>query len=253
MGSLPTGRTGRKGFTLIELLTVMALIAILAAILFPVFARTKEKGRQTSCLSNVKQLALAALMYTEDWNDCFPVQDDGLLPNPKLQWPDQLMPYVENPEIYRCPSEDRNPQGLHYVFNGARWIMVNTSALAAGPLVGMLTKTVTIRKPAKCALIWDDGRMESTIDVGTRRCGLYYDLTDTPPVNAGRHNEGDNFGFADGHAKWFDMRPLKEGLPQATYYFIWPSDATPEDALFWTAPFYPDFFPFDGGDLPIYY
>ena len=62
----------RRGFTLIELLVVIAIIAILAAILFPVFARAREKARQTSCLSNVKELALALLMYSQDYDETIP-------------------------------------------------------------------------------------------------------------------------------------------------------------------------------------
>jgi prepilin-type N-terminal cleavage/methylation domain-containing protein len=69
----------RKGFTLIELLVVIAIIAILAAILFPVFARAREKARQTSCVSNLKQVALASLMYTQDYDECPPGQ---LMPRP---------------------------------------------------------------------------------------------------------------------------------------------------------------------------
>src|SRR5687768_14208579 len=63
---------GRRGFTLIELLVVIAIIAILAAILFPVFAQAREKARQTSCLSNLKQLSTAMMMYAEDSDGLFP-------------------------------------------------------------------------------------------------------------------------------------------------------------------------------------
>jgi prepilin-type N-terminal cleavage/methylation domain-containing protein len=64
--------TRQQGFTLIELLVVIAIIAILAAILFPVFARAREKARQTSCLNNVKQLTLAIMMYAQDYDETYP-------------------------------------------------------------------------------------------------------------------------------------------------------------------------------------
>ena len=67
--------TRRTGFTLIELLVVIAIIAILAAILFPVFARAREKARQTSCLSNLKQLGLAVMMYAQDYDEMMPIGD----------------------------------------------------------------------------------------------------------------------------------------------------------------------------------
>src|SRR5436189_3665924 len=69
---MQTRRTRRPGFTLIELLVVIAIIAILAAILFPVFAQAREKARQASCLSNVKQLGLALAMYAQDNDEMFP-------------------------------------------------------------------------------------------------------------------------------------------------------------------------------------
>jgi prepilin-type N-terminal cleavage/methylation domain-containing protein len=84
----------RKGFTLIELLVVIAIIAILAAILFPVFAKAREKARQTSCLSNVKQIALAMMMYYQD-SEAF---------TPRAVWMQRIQPYVNNQQIFRCPS-----------------------------------------------------------------------------------------------------------------------------------------------------
>ncbi len=96
-----------RGFTLIELLVVIAIIAILAAILFPVFARAREKARQASCQSNLKQLALGMMMYVQDYDEKFPVwnryEGADLWP---LAPPAAIFPYVKNVQIYECPSAD---------------------------------------------------------------------------------------------------------------------------------------------------
>ena len=105
-----------RGFTLIELLVVIAIIAILAAILFPVFAKAREKARQGSCLSNLKQLELAMIMYAGDYDETFPrvrscpsgvtLQDrfpESVVGTPSI-WFIQIMPYLKSQAILRCPS-----------------------------------------------------------------------------------------------------------------------------------------------------
>src|SRR5947209_6253598 len=104
-------RTVRTGFTLIELLVVIAIIAILAAILFPVFAQAREKARQASCLSNMKQQGLAVLMYAQDYDETLP---PWWVPYPNSDlpkgWSDihywyvNILPYVKSRDIFRCPS-----------------------------------------------------------------------------------------------------------------------------------------------------
>ena len=128
------------GFTLIELLVVIAIIAILAAILFPVFARAREKARMTSCLSGVKQLGLGIQMYTSDYDEkmchnnsncCVPnfiryAQGDSTAAN----WIIEICPYVKNNSIWECPSAvnawgatstpgtGSYPSATNYVWNG---------------------------------------------------------------------------------------------------------------------------------------
>jgi len=101
-------RRGRSAFTLIELLVVIAIIAILAAILFPVFAQAREKARQTSCLSNSKQIALAVMMYVQDTDETYPiVQWWADYPWSTMQggWAFAVMPYIKNLGIWKCPSD----------------------------------------------------------------------------------------------------------------------------------------------------
>ncbi|NIM05218.1 MAG: prepilin-type N-terminal cleavage/methylation domain-containing protein [Armatimonadetes bacterium] len=107
-------RMRKGGFTLIELLAVIGIIAILAAILFPVFSKAKAKARQTVCLSNVKQLTMAFLMYTDDWDEQLPLllsPTDGDL----LDATESVDPYVPDKRVWHCPA-CKGP--VNYVING---------------------------------------------------------------------------------------------------------------------------------------
>jgi len=106
----------QRGFTLIELLVVIAIIAILAAILFPVFAQARDKARQTTCLSNFKQIGLGVMMYLQDWDEIYPsnrlygfpgngeCEGSGKI----LNWKNATQPYVKSIDVFKCPSNPRN-------------------------------------------------------------------------------------------------------------------------------------------------
>src|SRR5690606_13298398 len=104
----------KRGFTLIELLVVIAIISILAAILFPVFARARENARRASCMSNLKQIGLGIMMYTQDYDETYPrcLQIDAATPPDDIRWvsgnywvwQQMIQPYVKNYQIFRCPS-----------------------------------------------------------------------------------------------------------------------------------------------------
>src|ERR1700677_3124023 len=91
----------RRGFTLIELLVVIAIIAILAAILFPVFAKVREKARQISCTSNMKQIGLGIIQYTEDYDETYP-GTNGLINSGN--WAQAIYPYVKSTGVFKCPD-----------------------------------------------------------------------------------------------------------------------------------------------------
>ncbi len=119
----------QSGFTLIELLVVIAIIAILAAILFPVFAKAREKARQTTCLSNEKQLGLGFLQYTQDYDEKFPF---GANPDPfagyATGWAGQIYSYVKSAGVYKCPDDSTAANGsqvpVSYAYN---WNIGNTT------------------------------------------------------------------------------------------------------------------------------
>jgi len=91
----------RSAFTLIELLVVIAIIAILAAILFPVFAKAREKARQITCASNEKQMGLGLLQYNQDYDETFPITN---VPANVLCWAQEIYPYTKSSDVYKCPD-----------------------------------------------------------------------------------------------------------------------------------------------------
>jgi len=100
----------KRGFTLIELLVVIAIIAILASILFPVFGRAREQARRTACTSNVKQLLLGVMQYTQDYDELYPKWDGGAswgMPEGTGWWMNQIQPYVKSTGLFACPSDGR--------------------------------------------------------------------------------------------------------------------------------------------------
>ena len=205
----------RRGFTLIELLVVIAIIAILAAILFPVFARARAKARQASCLSNLKQLMLGCVMYAQDNDEM--LNEIYRLGGPYVYvpWTAQIEPYVKNMQLYVCPDNKFNhctTSGWAYVLwhdywpNSYGFNNWNGGGSAhAGPWVGY--------GDSGGKSLGDIKRPSEIIHIGDgRSCYQFYWTTSNyvDDFNASGsktykpHNDGANFAFVDGHAKWLN-------------------------------------------------
>ncbi len=185
----------RKGFTLIKLVVVIAII-ILAAILFPVFARAREKARQSSCLSNVKQINLAILQYVQDYDETMPLfLHSGI----NLTAQSRVQPYIKNMQIWVRPSGSDE----YYYY----WDNPNGTGAVTGP-----KGSYGYNRQVSTELL---AEIEHPVETGVwadcqKRLTHLYDNSRFRTV--GRHNEGGNMAFADGHAKWMKCNYLYCGM-----------------------------------------
>jgi len=204
--------TPRRAFTLIELLVVIAIIAILAAILFPVFAQAREKARQATCVSNVKQISLGTAMYAQDFDECLPQasRTDGCIDSTgaigDLRWMHQIHPYVKNAGVHSCPSDARStpwdPRACsNYADYGYNAFFLNNQPLAAfakpadtiaiadGDGSGSMGNRFRIRPDVQTGPNTWDGAPWSNWTVTAQSRVIY------------RHQNQAIVGFLDGHAK----------------------------------------------------
>ena len=196
----------RQAFTLIELLVVIAIIAILAAILFPVFAKAREKARQSSCGSNLKQMATAWMQYAQDYDERYcgaRANIDG--------WTGAIMPYCKNTQMFACPSFTTTAAYVNRGANGCggcgTWTRIFWGGYTYSNSKSMIPSATTsncvnynvslamadIALPAEQWLTYD-----GTCPHGTPTAAVPMTLH----IDAKRHNEGSNACYFDGHQKW---------------------------------------------------
>lgn len=213
----------RRGFTLIELLVVIAIIAILAAILFPVFAQAREKARQTSCLSNEKQVGTSIFMYVQDYDErlfFYPAitspsrsRTGAVLPNAAsinpVRWWNALMPYIKNSQVLVCPSDDLPAPSRDA--NGVFSILRSYIAIRAAEGLAL----ANVDNPAETIVVTEKwGR-----DLGGNPIGdswiepfngdfNYNPALDRMALAANRHSSGLNATFYDGHVKWYKPQTI---------------------------------------------
>ena len=245
-----------QGFTLIELLVVIAIIAILAAILFPVFAKAREKARQTSCLSNEKQMGLGFMQYSQDNDEKYPGGTNWFYPGGN-GWAGQIYPYVKSKQVYFCPSDstgtnERSSYGYNsnnsnpnvtyadsfsiaqynapaktvllfeiqgnYFGAGDGWD-VSTEALDESTSTGYSPAGFGISTGGDANVVNGAGAFSAPV---TLKLATGY-LHGTKAADygrianpTGRHTDGSNFLLADGHAKWMRGSAVAPGVTNLT-------------------------------------
>jgi prepilin-type N-terminal cleavage/methylation domain-containing protein/prepilin-type processing-associated H-X9-DG protein len=221
-----------RGFTLIELLVVIAIIAILAAILFPVFARARENARRASCQSNLKQIALGVFQYTQDYDEKYPkvIVNGGSgsppsgttsTPTNPYGWADALQPYLKSTQIFQCPSETGAPTAaISGNFSGQTdptatqytdyWYNSQLSTASQASIESVSLTVMNGDGTGDRSYYYYDGcnaNGGTTVSTCDTTVGYIQGLGSAH----GRHLDGGNYAFADGHVKWLKGNTLGAG------------------------------------------
>jgi prepilin-type N-terminal cleavage/methylation domain-containing protein/prepilin-type processing-associated H-X9-DG protein len=233
---------GTGGFTLIELLVVIAIIAILAAILFPVFAQARAKARQAACLAGMRQIGTALAMYLQDNDESLVLVNMGTENGSACPcWPDTMQPYIKSGDFYSgCPSanlpkwtggKNNVAYGINTLYTSDSSSIQSSEGQPTTPAVGLINTQP--QRPAQLAafvipadtIVFGDSNLSYIIYSGSKTDTTisvtepYADGLTFPNIGRsgntnnskgqrymGRHSLGANFVFADGHAKWYNMR-----------------------------------------------
>lgn len=230
-------RRSSSGFTLIELLVVIAIIAILAAILFPVFAKAREKARQVSCLSNEKQIGLGLMQYVQDNDETMPngPQLFGTAPGYYIGrgWAGQIYSYVKSTQVFVCP-DDSTTAGVtapeypvSYCFSSNLAMLTDASLTKPSTTVALCEVQAGHGKITSADQDTESPSGNGGDDAGTGYLppgarfttgllGYPYSRTAMGVQQPARHTNGSNFLCADGHAQWRQASQVSNGTSAKT-------------------------------------
>jgi prepilin-type N-terminal cleavage/methylation domain-containing protein/prepilin-type processing-associated H-X9-DG protein len=234
--------SNRKGFTLIELLVVIAIIAILAAILFPVFAKAREKARQSTCQSNVKEIGIAFNMYSQDYDETYPLQWSGYAtydggignwsvaqPAGQTNWAYCVVSYIKGNKLFCCPTAGDAQNQISYQANYRVLGQAEASITKPADTVLLLDANADTggTQPITTGSAILQGTCRVTMGAGTNAAtslaianpsvtaeynptGLYVGGIGQNPDASGAtstyeyaiHSSGMLVGYCDGHVKW---------------------------------------------------
>lgn len=222
-----------KAFTLIELLVVIAIIAILAAILFPVFARARENARRSSCMSNLKQIGLGVMQYTQDYDEKYPYNwGDGTSTTPTVYvndssspgyslktkpqaggaaqryftWMDFIYPYVKSTQVFVCPSATSDATAPSYGYSGAiggfMRYKYDGSTVPGATTPRTAAALSAVQRPSEVYMIMDYNSAYGYIAGADDVPAFARSTVKSTNQLVAPHLDGGNFAYADGHVKW---------------------------------------------------
>ena len=206
----------RKGFTLIELLLVIGIMAILAGMLFPVFAQAREKARTISCVSNLKQLSMAQLMYAQDWDESMaPIYFQYYEPGRQSRsyyWNNIILNYVRSKQIYVCPTSKAQWDTKRTVYTPPSMENIPCSYTVNCRVYNSQYRQLSqIAKPSELYSMTDGRYFHFKAYLGSpAKISLdqpyqeWWGGCAIPPVRV--HSDGLNVSFLDGQVRWFNIR-----------------------------------------------
>ncbi len=227
--------SSRRAFTLIELLVVISIIALLAAILFPVFGRVRERARQSACASNLKQVGLAVLQYAQDYDSYHPCGTYAyfdMYTGHGAGWATQLFPYTKSYKVFKCPDDSKNDnvvEAISYTGNANVFgVDLSEVKMAAPSRTVMATEMKNFSYWLTDTWHYDQCPTWNGLNYAFRADGLnnVWGGPGTVPVTGWRagyndgqelgvHSDGSNVLFVDGHVKWMRGQQISPGTPAA--------------------------------------